>query len=186
MSDAFHNALKRAAMAMDRQTAQPRFGIVESYDPNNGTAKVTLQPDGVLTGWLPVAVMWMGNGWGLMCPPSPGDQVVVVPQGGDTEDMVIMGRVFSTQGNPAVSPPATPSGELWMVHQSGAYIKLLNAGGIVSNGSWTHTGQFTASLDIIAGFGGSDQISLQNHIHSQGADSHGDAEQDTSAPVAGT
>jgi len=184
--EAFNNAMKRAALAMDRQMGHPRYGIVESYNPNNGTAKVTLEPDGVLTGWLPVAVIWLGNGWGLMCPPSPGDQVVVVPQGGDPDDLVVMGRVFSTQGNPAISPPKTPSGELWMVHQSGAYIKLLNSGGIASNGTWTHTGQFTASQDIIAGFGGSDQISLQNHIHTQGSDSAGDTEQDTSPPVAGS
>ncbi|HQT89695.1 MAG TPA: phage baseplate assembly protein V [Acidiphilium sp.] len=184
--EAFNNAMKRAALAMDRQMGHPRYGIVESYDPNKATAKVTLQPDGVLTGWLPVAVMWMGNGWGLLCPPSPGDQVVVLPQGGDPEDLVVMGCVFSPQGTPAVSPPATPSGELWLVHQSGAFIKLLNSGGIASNGTWTHTGQFTASQDIIAGFGGSDQVGLQTHKHDQPSDSAGDAEAITTAPIAGT
>lgn len=39
---------------------------------------------------------------------------------------------------------------------------------------------------VIGGYGGADQVGLQTHKHDQGADSHGDSEAETTAPVAGT
>lgn len=39
---------------------------------------------------------------------------------------------------------------------------------------------------VIGGFGGADQVGLQTHQHDQGVDSHGDGEQRTDPPAAGT
>lgn len=161
--DALRNAIRREAQALDRLMGHPRYGVVESYNPSDGTARITIQPDGTLSGWLPVAVHWLGNGWGMMCPPSPGDQVIVAPQGGDPEDLVVLGRVFSAQGG--VTPPATPSGEFWIVHQSGSFVKLLNDGTISSKGTWAHDGDFRASGEVYRGYGGADQAGLGTHTH---------------------
>ncbi len=60
----FLNALKAQAGALDQFVGQPRFGIVTSVDPSSATARVQLQPEGVLTGWLPVLSAWVGAGWG--------------------------------------------------------------------------------------------------------------------------
>lgn len=124
------NALKAQASALDHAQGQPRFGTVTSVDPAAATARVMLQPEGVLTGWLPVLSPWIGAGWGLSCPPSPGDQVLVLPQEGDAEHGVIVGRGFSD----AQRPPPAPAGELWLVHQSGSFVKLQNDGTIQING----------------------------------------------------
>lgn len=116
--DRLLNGIKAHASALDQMQGQPRFGVVASVNVTEGTARVQLQPEAVLTGWLPVLSPWVGAGWGMACPPQPGDQVLVVPQEGDSEHGVIVGRAFSN----ALRPPPAPSGELWLVHQSGSFI----------------------------------------------------------------
>ncbi|MGA2550888.1 MAG: hypothetical protein ABSF50_12115 [Burkholderiaceae bacterium] len=44
----------------------------------------------------------------------------------------------------------------------------------------------TVTGGVIADFGTSDSVTLQRHTHNQGADSHGDSEEMTDAPNAGT
>ena len=126
----FLNAVKAHAAALDRGHGQPRFATVASGDPARYAARVSLQPEGVLTGWLPILTPWVGAGWGLVCPPSPGDQVLVLPQEGDGEHGVIAGGSFSDQAR----PPQAPPGEIWLVHQTGSFIKLTSDGTIQMNG----------------------------------------------------
>lgn len=124
------NLIKQQAGALDQSGGQPRFGTVQSVNPAMATARVTLQPEGVLTGWLPILSLWTGAGWGMCCPPSPGDQVLVVAQEGDAEHSVIVGCAYS---NTHQSPNA-PVGELWLVHKTGSFIKLQNDGTIRMQG----------------------------------------------------
>ncbi len=126
----FLNAVRAHASALDRGAGQARFGTVTSVDPSRPAARVALQPEGVVTGWLPVLSPWIGNGWGLACPPATGDQVLVLAQEGDGEHGVIVGRAWSD----AVRAPAAPVGEFWLVHQSGSFIKLVADGTIRMQG----------------------------------------------------
>jgi phage baseplate assembly protein V len=175
--------MKRHAVGAAMQLGVPRFGLVESVDPSAYTAKVKLQPDGVLTSWLPIASAWIGAGWGLVCPPNVGDQVIVAPHDGDADNLVIIGRVYSQ----AQMPPAGISGEFWLVHKTGSFLKLTNDGNIQSQAPiWTHTGAIHATGEIVRGFGTSDQVTLGGHIHDQATDSAGDGEEPTTPPVAGT
>jgi hypothetical protein len=128
--DRFLNALKAQSGAQDSAAGQARFGIVTSVDPGAGTARVQLQPEGVLTGWLPVLSAWVGAGWGISCPPTPGDQVLVLPQEGDSEHGIIVGRAWSR----AAPAPAAPVGECWLTHKSGSFIRLVNDGTIRMRG----------------------------------------------------
>lgn len=128
--DRLLNALKAHSGAQDLLAGQARFGTVTSVDPEHGTARVQLQPEGVLTGWLPVLSPWVGAGWGISCPPSPGDQVLVVPQEGDAEHGLIVARGWSR----AMAAPATPVGELWLTHRSGSHVRLLNDGTVSVRG----------------------------------------------------
>ena len=128
--DTLLNVLKGAAAAQDSAVGQPRFGLVSSVDAVHGTVRVTLQPEGVLTGWLPLAAAWVGAGWGLACPPAPGDQVVVLPDGGAGQPGLVVARMWSTQA----PPPPAPVGEFWLVHRSGSFLKLTNDGTVQING----------------------------------------------------
>ena len=124
--DRLMNALKAQAGALAQMKGQPRLALVTSVDPSSCSARVALQPEGVLTGWLPIASPWSGAGWGLVCPPAPGDQVLVLAQEGDAEHGIVVARLYSVE-QPA---PAAPSGEFWLVHQSGSSLKVLNDGTI--------------------------------------------------------
>ena len=62
--DRFLNTLKAHAAALDRAQGQSRFAIVSSVDPSAYAARVLLQPEAVLSGWLPILSPWVGSGWG--------------------------------------------------------------------------------------------------------------------------
>ena len=59
-------------------------------------------------------------------------------------------------------------------------------GNIESEAGGTYPGNISTSGNVIAGFGGADQVGLSTHTHTQGVDSRGDTEEPTSAPTAGT
>jgi len=103
---------------------------VVSVDPMRHAARVSLQPEGVISGWLPVLSPWVGAGWGLAASPMPGQQVLVLPQDGEGEHGVIVGGAWSD----ASATPGAPVGELWLVHQSGSFIKLVGNGTVQVNG----------------------------------------------------
>lgn len=161
--DDFLNRIKAHATAIDQGQGQPRLGVVSSVDAATYTARVLLQPEGVLTGWLPILAPWIGAGWGLACPPGIGDQVMVLPQEGEAEHGVIIGRLWSeTQ-----AAPGAPVGEMWLIHQSGSCLKLHNDGSVEGkatqwnlSGDLHVTGQVLATGDVVAG-----SVSLQRHVH---------------------
>lgn len=126
----FLNAIKTHTDALIQTQGQPRFGTITSVDPASGTARVNVQPEGVLSGWLPILYPWVGAGWGMICPPTPGDQVFILAQEGHSEHGIVVGRVFSSQER----PPAVPCGEFWLVHSSGSFIKLQNDGTVQIGG----------------------------------------------------
>ena len=154
--DEFLNALKAQAAGQLAALGQPRLAIVTSVDPGTATARVTLQPEGVLTGWLPLATAWVGAGWGLACPPAPGDQVLVIPEAGDMQPGFIVARLWSTQA-PA---PAAPVGEFWLVHCSGSSLKLLNDGTVHIQGDLHVSG------DVFDHHGSLDQLRGHYNEHS--------------------
>jgi phage baseplate assembly protein V len=181
------NAVRLQVQRAMSSIVTSRPGSIKSFDPNTMTAVVELQPDGDLTGWLPVASAWIGNGWGMFAPPNIDDLVDVVFINGDINAGVIEGRFYNQQNKPL----AVQSGEFWLVHESGAFFKLLNSGAltisdgqgatvtldgsgnIASKGAWTHNGTMhitdnvqvdktlTANTDVVGG-----GKSLKTHVHS--------------------
>lgn len=130
MTERLSNAIKAHASSLDQSTGQIKYGTVTSVNSQNATARVIIQPDGVLSGWLPILSQWVGSGWGMLCPPAPGDQVLLVPQEGDIEQGIIIGRSFSAKQ----APPVVPGGEFWLLHKSGSFLKLCNDGTIQLSG----------------------------------------------------
>jgi uncharacterized protein involved in type VI secretion and phage assembly len=124
MMNGIKNMMRREAERSDTQRAQPRRAIVSAYDPNRYAAKVIIQPEGFETGFIPIGAEWVGSGWGLYCPPTPGDEVEVNFQEGGKNAPYIGKRFY---GNEA-PPLAVPSGEFWLIHKSGSLIKLTNDG----------------------------------------------------------
>lgn len=124
--DDLMNAARREAERVMAGEAKTRIGLVTGYDPDAYAVKVALQPEGAETGWLPYASLWVGNGWGLYAPPAIGDQVVVDAQEGEGETRLVRAALYSDEDRPL----AVPSGEFWLVHRTGAKLRLLNTGEI--------------------------------------------------------
>jgi hypothetical protein len=176
------NLIRREAERAVRTLAGPRGAVVSSYDPATHAVKVTDQVTGAESNWMPVRHAVVGAGWGLVCGAPIGAQAVVEYLDGDINCPFVSGFLNSAPD----TPQSVPSGEIILQHASGAFVRLANDGSIYSNGTWHHTGDFTATGEITRGFGGSDSVTVGQHKHTQPNDSHGDAEQPTNAPTAGT
>ncbi|SCU75515.1 putative Phage baseplate assembly protein V [Cupriavidus necator] len=170
MMQHFRNQLGLAAQLAGSDTQHTKVGIVTSYDPGIPAARVRLQPedpddpDATLTGWLPVPSIWVGDGWGLDAPVSPGDQVEVKYFGAEVENGYIAGRFYSD----AVRPTGANSGEIFLTHKSGSKLQfhndgtvtLISAGTLTSQApQWNHTGPVHIDgellvTDTITGQGG--------------------------------
>ncbi len=143
--DQFWNMVKAQAGGLDGLSGVARFGLVSSFDPATYAARVLIQPENVLSGWLPVLSAWVGAGWGLAAPLTPGAQVLVIAQEGDAEQGVIVGCVWSAVDQPL----AAPAGELWLQHQSGSFLKLLDDGTIALKAPVVNiTGSLVVSGDV--------------------------------------
>ena len=163
-----------------------RYGVVSAVDPDNHACKVTIQPDGNESGWIPDPGL-AAAGLKIACPCEIGTHVLVTFAEGDAEHPVISGRLFDTTTQPPVSPvtskPAQP-GE-FLVANGGTFLHLqsgtvtigaqqnslsIGSSGItfmVGGQSTTLTGsEFTSGVpiqvtgDVVAG-----QISVQQHVH---------------------
>ena len=130
MSDDLINLIRREAGRLDNARSMPRYGLISSYDPKRHAVKVKLQPEGIETGWVPMASSHIGNGFGVAVGPNIDDQVVVGFMEGDIDQPFIMGRMFSDKDN----PPEAKSGEVVIKHQSGTTITIDKAGALtISN-----------------------------------------------------
>jgi uncharacterized protein involved in type VI secretion and phage assembly len=153
--DDFFDKLNLKSDRMRSGIAQPRIGVVSSSNPQTATARVLLQPENVLTGWLPVLTQWCGSGWGMVCPPSPGDQVLIIPQEGDAQHGIIVGRLFSN----SVRPPSADPGEIALTHQSGCSVRLLNSGIVAIQGDLHVSG------NVYDSYGSLSQLRNDYNIH---------------------
>lgn len=135
-----------ASQRASDDTQKTRMGIVDAYDPDKYAVKVRLQPSGVLSGWIPIASCYVGNGWGLFAAPTIGDSVRVDAQEGDIDAGTMGGSFF----NDVDRPLSVPSGEFWLQHKTGSFLKFLNNGDVS-----VHTAR-----DLIADVGGKATVTV--------------------------
>lgn len=104
-----------------------RQGIITAYDPVAYAVKVQLQPTGEETGWIPLSTPWAGNGWGFAAGPVIG----AVAQVGFDSGLTGVGMAEGQFYNDEDRCPGPPSGEFWLLHQSGSLLKFLNNGEVL-------------------------------------------------------
>lgn len=185
------NAMKLAASSMDGQTAHMKAARITSVGPDGTTAKIAFldDPAGTPIGWLPIGQAAIGAN-AVISPPNINDLVMAQPHEGDAENWVVTHRLFDTSHPPPNSPATSApikSGELAIIMNGGGYIHFTNDGTIHSGGGkWHHDGAIEATGEITRGVGTGDSVTLGQHTHTQGSDSHGDSEVPVSPPTAGT
>ena len=139
------NVMRGEAQKALQGVATTRLGTISSYDASTHAVKVLLQPDGTETGWCPLGETWVGNGWGMFCAPSIGDQVQVEFQEGDKSVGIACLRFY----NDVDRPLSVPSGEMWIVTESGSFLKFKKNGTIESNApNWNHTGNLNVTGNV--------------------------------------
>jgi|JI102314A2RNA_FD_contig_61_175113_length_8404_multi_2_in_0_out_0_8 uncharacterized protein involved in type VI secretion and phage assembly len=112
------------------------LGNITAFDPTGYQVQVILQEatndaPALQTGWIPLATPWAGNGWGMFCPASPGDLILVFFQDGSLQNPIAGMRLFFD----GALPLNVPAGEMWLVHKTGSALKLTNDGGITIQGT---------------------------------------------------
>lgn len=180
--DRFINAIKPHTATQMETIGRARMAIIATVSAAIGKVRALLQPSGVQTGFAPLATPWAGNGWGFYAPPIGGEQFVMLPQEGDGENLI---AAFPIWSQARVPPPANP-GECWLVHQSGAAIKLLNTGHVVvsdpsgailelaNNGTVNVTGDLQVSgniYDVAGAHGHVDHFRTYYNLHKHGGPS---------------
>lgn len=162
MADWLETVKLHAAMQV-ASLGQPRHALVTSVDAVSHAVKVSIQPDGIESGWIPDSALAVG-GLRIACPAEIGSQVLVVPLEGDPEHPVIVARLFDVSVVPPTSPatglPVQP-GEFGVFLDGPSYLHLTKntvyiGGKIVLDGGLKATGDVTAG-----------PMSLQDHVHGQ-------------------
>lgn len=130
-----------------RLQLQPRLGNVIAYDPNRHAARVSLQPEGIETGWIPVHSHFIGNGYGEVAPMTIGQQVKVgFPEYGSNQGVVV-GQMYDQRNQVPVAAQGAQAGEWIRVSGTGSLMAATNDGVIRVNGSAQN--QFIASKSTI-------------------------------------
>jgi hypothetical protein len=132
----FLNTMKLQASVVGNAKASSAIGTVIAFDQANYYVNCEIYPSpdeggqSLTTGWIPLATIWCGNGFGFFAPPSIGDLVLIEYQEGSFQNAIASMRFFQLGQNLNV-----PSGEAWVVHSSGSYIKFTNDGEVLISGA---------------------------------------------------
>ncbi|WP_244370810.1 phage baseplate assembly protein V [Rahnella sp. ChDrAdgB13] len=150
------NAIAGRSQQAGAGVSGTRQGTVTAYDPASYSVKVQLQPTGEETGWIPLATMWAGNGYGVVAGPAIGAVIEVEFDSGLMGAGMAVGQFF----NDVDRSPAPPSGQFWVIDPSGSSFKLTNDGKVtitdgagstfVMNGDGTGTVNLASGLTINA------------------------------------
>lgn len=159
MMNELRNAMLGAAHKAQEDTEQTRMGTVTAYNPETYCVKARVQPSGVETGWIPIKTHWVGNDWGMQAGPTVGDLVSISHQEGDVNAAVVLGGIYNNSDRPM----AVPSGELWIKHKSGSFLKFLNNGDVS-----VHTARdliVDAARDVVATVGRNFSATITGYAH---------------------
>jgi len=161
--NALSSAIQQQSGLGDSSKSWPQLATISSYDQNNHAVKVKAQPSGIESNWMPLGAIGIGNGWGVAVGPQINDQVLVIYEYGDFSSGTIVSRIFSV----SQQAPAVPSGEIWALHQTGSFVKLVTNGDIdvstTGNLNATVTGNMVANVtgNVTANVAGNATISAQ-------------------------
>ena len=105
-----------------------RYGNIEVYDPKKHAARVIIQPEGVLSNWIPVSSEWIGNGYGVLAPLGKGDQVEIHwPEGGINEASITR-RLYDQRNPPPQQAQNAQQGEYYIVDKAGSVLAMTQNG----------------------------------------------------------
>jgi phage baseplate assembly protein gpV len=160
MSD-WIETIKLHAAVQTASLGQARHGIVTSVDPVAHAVKVTVQPEGLETGWIPDGAM-AASGLRIACPSEIGTQVLILPVEGDAEHPIVVARLFDVTLVAPVSPATgrqVQPREIGIFQSNGNYLHLAKDG-LYLKGDLSVDGSVLVGGDVTAS-----GVSLVRHVH---------------------
>lgn len=156
------NHMQLAALRLQGVIATNRVGVITTVDSGNNLIKVSLQPEGIEIGWVPVIVPLLG----FSAPPIPGSQAIVLFQEGSSNVPVGALLIYGPTNTANIPPPGINPGEFYYQHQSGSNLKFSNDGSVTVNaaGSTVELGNGVAAKDFIVLFTALKNY-IDNHTH---------------------
>ena len=167
-------AIKRIAMEAALTQGQPRWGIVDGVDVARPAVRLKIQPEGTLTGWLPLTQQAAGAGASSFTVPKVGWQAAVMPDLGDAEHPIVMGfahndgaqipptpNAIGTGGTPSTTAAPLVEGETVIIGADGTVIRLGGAAGPYikpGGGTLFVDGHVKANGDLIDQHGSLDRL----------------------------
>lgn len=131
------NGVKGVVARQAQGVSAPRWGIVESFDPDTYTVTVRVMPEDKLTGWLPIKTAHVGSNVGMFVGPTPGQQAFLVPDSADNGSYVVTGFAYSDQNRvPAAADKIrgddvkVKPGEVVFVGPHGSVVRIASDGTI--------------------------------------------------------
>ncbi len=210
MADSLTAAIARVAERVAQTRGVPRWGLVAAVDPARMRVRVRVQPEDVLSGWLPIAQLGAGAGATMLSVPVVGQMAYLSADNAEAEHAVVVGFAHSDTdpvpgmaGAIAGGTSGLQPGEAAILGKGGSYIRLCADGTFFIHGDTNIDGKLTVSGDIIGqqniratedvtdrklahGSLATLRDAYNAHTHTQPADSRGDAEaatNTTSNPV---
>ena len=184
MSNGIVDAVRRIAAAHATVAAQPRWGFVTSVDPAGPHVRLSLQPEGTDTGWLPVCIQNAGAGTTFAVIPDLGWMAFVVPDMGYQDSLVVVGfapnaitpmplvqNVIGTGGMPASSTAPAVAGEVIVRTKAGTTLRLCANGDVVirpGSGNLLVDGTVRANGDVYDRHGSLDRLRGNYDAHTHG------------------
>ena len=120
------NLIRRECGRLLMRWARTRHVLVTSYDPKTNSIKGTFQPEGHMSGWIPIQTQAASaNGVSVQIGPAIGDLAVVSYVEGDPEASFVIGF----KHNDVDRAPGSPSGTVIIKHnQSGVTLTISGSG----------------------------------------------------------
>ncbi len=180
--DRLINGIKSHAAAGDARQGVNRWGVVTSVDPTRPAVKVTIQPEGVQSGWLPVAQSGAGASMTAVVIPDVGMNALLVPDLGDGGHYIVVGFAHSDvsvipvvpaglpgtlNGSPSTAQTPWQAGEAGFVHKSGSVLRMCSDGTVYVRGPLHVDGPFMANGDVSDRHGSLDRLrgAFNGHTH---------------------
>jgi hypothetical protein len=179
MIDRLAGAMKARSAQMMQGVSSLRYGIVTNVNPVLDQVKVTLQPEGTQTAWLPIIQLGASNKAGASMVLSVGDQVALLGEGLSNTSLAVLGPVHSTEDLPP-APPAVAgtdgtvstasvpraAGEFVVVTPTGQVIRA-GAAGIYLKGNVMIDGPLIVNGDVSDQHGKLDVLrrAYNEHVH---------------------
>ena len=117
------NLMRREMGRFLNRWARVKHGRITSYDPNTNSVKVTLMPEGIPSGWLPISTLGASTaGISVQVGPSIGSVALIHYAEGDPEAAHVFGFIHNDNNR----PPGAQSGQHIVKHNPTGVQRLLS------------------------------------------------------------